>query len=100
MITSGLGPGAAAGAARHLPAYGMRLVGPNCFGVAVPRRRPGCDVRVHHPAPGTAGLAVQSGGLGVALLEHLSRLGIGISSFASVGDKLDVSGNDMLQWWA
>ena len=36
----------------------------------------------------------------MALLEHLSRLGIGISSFASVGDKLDVSGNDMLQWWA
>ncbi len=36
----------------------------------------------------------------MALLEHFSRLGIGISSFASVGDKLDVSGNDMLQWWA
>ena len=36
----------------------------------------------------------------MALLEHLSRLGIGISSFASVGDKLDVSGNDLLQWWA
>ena len=36
----------------------------------------------------------------MALLEHFSRLGIGISSFASVGDKLDVSGNDLLQWWA
>ena len=54
----------------------------------------------HHPVAGTAGLVVQSGGVGVALLEHLSRLGIGISSFASVGDKLDVSGNDLLQWWA
>ena len=42
---------------------------------------------------------VQSGGVGIALLEHFSRLGIGISSFASVGDKLDVSGNDMLMWW-
>ena len=42
---------------------------------------------------------MQSGGLGFAVVDHLSRLGIGISSFASVGDKLDVSGNDMLMWW-
>ena len=41
----------------------------------------------------------QSGGVGVALAGQLSRLGIGISSFASVGNKLDVSGNDMLMWW-
>ena len=45
------------------------------------------------------GLALQSGGVGVVLLEHLSRLGIGISSFVSLGDKDDVSGNDMLLWW-
>jgi acyl-CoA synthetase (NDP forming) len=49
--------------------------------------------------PGTAGLVTQSGGLGFAMVEHLSRLGIGISSFASVGSKLDVSSNDMLMWW-
>jgi len=42
---------------------------------------------------------MQSGGLGLAVVDHLSRLGIGISSFASVGEKLDVSGNDMLMWW-
>ncbi len=47
-----------------------------------------------------AGLVVQSGGVGVALLGHLSRLGIGVSSFVSVGDKYDVSSNDMLTWWA
>ena len=41
----------------------------------------------------------QSGGVGVALAGQLSRLGVGISSFASVGSKLDVSGNDMLMWW-
>lgn len=46
-----------------------------------------------------AGIAVQSGGVGIALLEHFSRLGIGVSSFLSLGDKYDVSGNDMLQWW-
>ncbi len=46
-----------------------------------------------------AGLVMQSGGLGIATVDQLSRLGIGISSFASVGSKLDVSGNDMLMWW-
>ena len=80
--------------------WGMRLLGPNCFGVAVPGLGLDATYAAHHPAAGTAGLVVQSHGVGVALLEHLSRLGIGISSFASVGDKLDVSGNDMLQWWA
>ena len=44
-------------------------------------------------------MVVQSGGVGVSFLEHLSRLGIGVSSFASVGDKYDVSSNDMLTWW-
>jgi len=52
-----------------------------------------------HPEPGVAGLVMQSGGLGFATAQALSRLGIGISSFASVGDKLDVSSNDMLMWW-
>ncbi|MER7182228.1 acetate--CoA ligase family protein, partial [Streptomyces hyaluromycini] len=52
-----------------------------------------------HPRPGSAGVAVQSGGIGIALLDGLSRLGIGVSSFVSLGDKYDVSGNDMLQWW-
>src|SRR6202042_1565673 len=51
------------------------------------------------PRTGVAGLVMQSGGLGLAMVEQLSRLGIGISSFASVGNKLDVSGNDMLLWW-
>ena len=46
-----------------------------------------------------AGLILQSGGLGFGMADQLSRLGIGISSFASVGDKLDVSSNDMLMWW-
>ena len=78
---------------------GMRLVGPNCFGVAVPGIGLDATFAVHRPAPGKAGLAVQSGGLGAALLEHLSRLGIGTSSFASVGDMLDVCGTDMLMWW-
>lgn len=54
---------------------------------------------VTKPLPGTAGVAVQSGGVGIALLDGLSRLGIGVSSFVSLGDKRDVSSNDLLQWW-
>jgi acyl-CoA synthetase (NDP forming)/GNAT superfamily N-acetyltransferase len=100
VITSGLSSARSARVLDICRHWGMRLVGPNCFGVAVPGLGLDATFAAHHPAAGTAGLVVQSGGVGVALLEHLSRLGIGISSFASVGDKLDVSGNDMLQWWA
>ena len=53
-----------------------------------------------HPRPGCAGLALQStGGAGFALAEHLSRIGVGISSLVSLGDKDDVAGTDMLLWW-
>jgi len=79
--------------------FGMRLVGPNCFGIAVPGIGLNATFAGASPPPGTAGLIVQSGGIGIAVLEHLSRLGIGVSSFASVGDKYDVSSNDMLMWW-
>ena len=79
--------------------HGMRLVGPACFGVANTSIALDATFAARHPEPGKAGLALQSGGVGVVLLEHLSRLGIGISSFVSLGDKDDVSGNDMLLWW-
>lgn len=81
--------------------YGMRLVGPNCLGITNtdPALSLDATFAADHPRPGTAGVAVQSGGVGIALLDGLSRLGIGVSSFASLGDKYDVSGNDMLQWW-
>jgi acyl-CoA synthetase (NDP forming)/RimJ/RimL family protein N-acetyltransferase len=80
---------------------GMRLVGPNCLGVANPAR----DVRLDATfAPGvkpagTVGLLSQSGGLGVAVMERLRSAGLGISSFVSAGDKADMSGNDLLQYW-
>ena len=65
-----------------------------------PQHRPGRDVRGRHPPAGRAGLALQStGGTGFVLVEHLSRIGVGISSLVSFGDKDDVSGTDMLQWW-
>jgi acyl-CoA synthetase (NDP forming) len=77
----------------------MRLIGPNCFGIAVPGIGLDATFAAAHPAAGAAGLVMQSGGLGFAMVDRLSRLGIGISSFASVGNKLDVSSNDMLMWW-
>ena len=77
----------------------MRLVGPDCFGVAVPGLGLDATFAASRLRPGVAGVMSQSGGVGVALASQLSRLGIGISSFASMGSKLDVSGNDMLMWW-
>jgi len=98
VVTSGLGAGGAdlLAVCRR---YGIRLVGPNCFGLATSAPRLNATFAVDMPLGGVAGIAVQSGGIGIALLEQLGRLGIGISSFASVGDKYDVSSNDMLTWW-
>jgi|tagenome__1003787_1003787.scaffolds.fasta_scaffold20989914_5 acyl-CoA synthetase (NDP forming)/GNAT superfamily N-acetyltransferase len=99
VITSGLDAAACADLLAVCRRHGMRLVGPSCFGVAVPSIGLDATFGATRPGPGVAGLMSQSGGVGVALAGQLSRLGIGISSFASVGDKLDVSGNDMLMWW-
>jgi acyl-CoA synthetase (NDP forming) len=99
VITSGLDTAACADLLAVCRRHGMRLVGPNCFGVAVPAIGLDATFAARHPQPGVAGLVMQSGGLGFAMVDQLSRLGIGISSFASVGNKLDVSSNDMLMWW-
>jgi acyl-CoA synthetase (NDP forming) len=99
VITSGLDDATRAYLLMTCHRQGMRLIGPNCFGVAVPSIGLDATFAAAHPQAGVAGLVMQSGGLGFATAEQLSRLGIGISSFASVGDKLDVSSNDMLMWW-
>src|SRR5215469_9465180 len=98
VITASLGGGGAdllAICRRH----GMRLVGPDCFGVATTAAQLNATFATTMPTAGIAGLVMQSGGIGIALLEHLRRLGIGVTTFASVGDKYDVSSNDMLTWW-
>jgi len=99
VVTSGLEADTGSELLAICRGYGMRLVGPNCFGIAIPGRSLNATFAAADPLPGVAGLVVQSGGIGIAVLEHLSRLGIGVSSFASVGDKYDVSSNDMLMWW-
>lgn len=81
--------------------HAMRLVGPNCLGVL--NNDPGVcmDATFARTAPpdGPVGVVTQSGGVGIALLEQLTPLGLGVSSLVSTGDKYDVSGNDLLMWW-
>jgi len=80
--------------------HGMRMVGPASLGVADTSAGLNATFAARHPRPGCAGLALQStGGAGFALVEHLSRIGVGISSLVSLGDKDDVAGDDMLLWW-
>ncbi|MGW5120678.1 GNAT family N-acetyltransferase, partial [Streptomyces noursei] len=101
VVTAGLDGERSAELTATCRRWGMRMVGPNCLGIAntEPDVSLNATFAVDGPLPGTAGVAVQSGGVGIALLGGLSRLGIGVSSFVSLGDKRDVSGNDLLQWW-
>ena len=99
VITSGFDAAACADLLAACRRHGMRLVGPDCFGVAVPAIGLDATFAARHPQHGSVGLVMQSGGLGFAMVDQLSRLGIGISSFVSVGTKLDVSSNDLLMWW-
>jgi len=99
VITSGLDAEACEALLAVCRRHGMRLVGPDGFGVAVPSIGLNATFAASPPRPGVAGLVMQSGGLGFALVDQLSRLGVGISVFASVGPKLDVSSNDLLLWW-
>jgi acyl-CoA synthetase (NDP forming)/RimJ/RimL family protein N-acetyltransferase len=80
--------------------HGMRMVGPVSLGVADTSIGLNATYAARPPGPGGAGLALQStGGVGFGLVEHLSRIGVGISSLISLGDEDDVSGEDMLLWW-
>ncbi|MEU2508109.1 GNAT family N-acetyltransferase [Streptomyces sp. NPDC007863] len=86
---------------RQARSYGMRIIGPNAFGIIDTAE----DVRLNAslapelPAAGRIGLFTQSGAIGVALLARLHRRGAGLSSFISAGNRADVSGNDVLQHW-
>ena len=79
----------------------MRLVGPNCLGVLNTPRGSRLNATFMPPAaaPGRVGFLSQSGGLGIAIVDAANRLGLGLSSFVSVGNKADLSGNDFLQYW-
>lgn len=82
--------------------YGMRLVGPNCMGVlnTAPDRSMNATFAPTMPPPGPVSFMSQSGAMGVTILDYAKEYGIGISQFVSVGNKPDVSGNDLIQYWA
>ena len=81
--------------------HNIRLVGPNCLGVMVndPEIRLNATFSRSVPTPGGLAIASQSGGVGIALLDVARELGVGVSSFISLGNKADVSGNDLLAAW-
>ncbi|MEV6315503.1 GNAT family N-acetyltransferase [Streptomyces sp. NPDC051776] len=89
---------------RQARSFGMRIIGPNAFGLlnTAPDVRLNASLSPELPVPGRLGLFTQSGAIGIALLSGLHRRGagrIGLSSFVSAGNRADVSGNDFLQYW-
>ena len=80
-------------------AHGGRLVGPNCLGVAAPVIGLNATFAPRALPPGRIALSSQSGALGLALLEKAAERNLGFSSFVSIGNKADVSSNDLLEWW-
>ena len=100
VLAAGLSAAARAEVLGICRRHGMRMVGPTSFGVADTSAALNATFAARQLRPGCAGLALQStGGAGFALAEHLSRIGVGISSLVSLGDTDDVSGTDMLLWW-
>ena len=81
--------------------HGMRLVGPNAIGIVntEPDVAMNATLATYEPVPGVAGFLSQSAALGIAMLATAAETGLGVSSFVSVGNKADVSGNDLLQFW-
>jgi acyl-CoA synthetase (NDP forming)/GNAT superfamily N-acetyltransferase len=83
-------------------ASGMRVVGPNCLGIVNtdPEVKLNASLAPMVPGRGRVGFFAQSGSLGVALLERARSRNLGLSTFVSAGNRADVSGNDLLQYWA
>ena len=81
--------------------YGMRLVGPNCMGVlnTAPDVRMNATFAPTMPPPGPVAFLSQSGAMGVTILDYAAEYGVGVSQFVSVGNKPDVSGNDLIAYW-
>lgn len=86
---------------RQARSYGMRIIGPNAFGIINTAAEVSLNASLapQMPAAGRIGLFTQSGAIGIALLAGLHRRGAGLSSFISAGNRADVSGNDFLQHW-
>ncbi|MER7943187.1 GNAT family N-acetyltransferase [Streptomyces sp. NPDC017201] len=86
---------------RQARSYGMRIIGPNAFGIinTAPEVRLNASLAPESPKAGRIGLFTQSGAIGIAVLAGLHRRSAGLSAFISAGNRADVSGNDFLQYW-
>lgn len=108
VISAGFGESGAEGKERQnwlvetCRRYGTRLVGPNCMGVVNtdPKFNLNATFSPVIPPAGKIALGTQSGALGLAILEYTQRLNIGMSTFVSIGNRADVSNNDLLEYWA
>lgn len=85
---------------RIVTTYDMRLVGPNCLGIANTAIALDATFGPSLIGTGHVGVVTQSGGVGIAVTEMLRHAGLGVSTFVSTGDKYDVSSNDLLHWWS
>ena len=105
VISAGFAEVGAEGAERQerllalVRSYGGRLIGPNCLGVASTLAHLNATFAAGALPPGTVGFASQSGALGLAAVEQARERGLGLSSFVSLGNKADISSNDLLEYW-
>jgi acetyl coenzyme A synthetase (ADP forming)-like protein len=107
ILSAGFGECGAEGRTRErelvgrIRSAGARLIGPNCMGLlnTDPRFAVNATFSPVYPPAGTIAMSTQSGALGLAILDYVRQANIGISSFVSIGNKADVSGNDLLQYW-
>ncbi|OLR94451.1 bifunctional acetate--CoA ligase family protein/GNAT family N-acetyltransferase [Actinokineospora bangkokensis] len=102
VISSGVSalPGAVSSLRRAAREHDVRVVGPNCVGVVNNARSAALDATFldRVPGAGSVGVLAQSGGVAIALAHDLDRIGLGVSTLVSLGDEVDVSANDLLQW--
>jgi len=105
VISSGFAETGAEGRERQerllasVRAHGARLVGPNCLGIWSSATQLNATFAPRALPPGRIGFSSQSGALGLALLERAAERRLGFSAFVSIGNKADVSSNDLLEWW-
>ena len=105
VISAGFAEVGADGAARQeelvalVRSHGARLLGPNCLGIAAAAPRLNATFGPRALPPGNVGFSSQSGALGLAVLERAAERRLGLSAFVSVGNKADISSNDLLEYW-
>jgi acetate---CoA ligase (ADP-forming) len=105
VISAGFAEVGSEGAARQeqllaiVRSHGARMIGPNCLGIASAAKRMNATFAGRSFPAGRAAFSSQSGALGIALLEQADARGLGLSSFVSIGNKADVSSNDLLEFW-